>query len=142
MKTLKKTILTLSFLLIAFILVKAERPNKVEENANDVLIKYIENIMTGQDYDLNKLLADDFKQYINCDKKQLNYDKKKFIKHLKLTKNIVLQCKTNYSIIEDTEGFVIAKVDMQFASFTRTNYVTLSNTADGWKIINIVVQYS
>lgn len=141
MKISRKIILVLS-LLIVCILVKAERPKNAEINSNDVLIKYIENILTGRDYNLNKLLADDFKQYIDCDKKQFNYDKKTFIKHLKLAKNIVLQCKTNYSIIEDTEGFVIAKVAMQFTNFTRTNYVTLSNTSDGWKIINIVVQYS
>lgn len=142
MKTLKKSILMLSFLLVACILVKAESPTKAGKNANDVLVKYIQNTTTGQSYDFNELLADDFKQYLDCDKKKLNYDKKQFIKYLKSSQNIVFDCKTNYSVIEETEDFVIAKVDMQFATFTKTNYVTLSNTADGWKITNIVVQYS
>lgn len=132
----------LSFLLVACILVKAESPTKAGKNANDVLVKYIQNTTTGQSYDFNELLADDFKQYLDCDKKKLNYDKKQFIKYLKSSQNIVFDCKTNYSVIEETEDFVIAKVDMQFATFTKTNYVTLSNTADGWKITNIVVQYS
>ena len=142
MKTLKKSILTLSFLLVASILVKAELPKKAGKNANDVLIKYIENTTTGHGYDFNELLADDFKQYIDCDKKKLNYDKKQFIKYLKSSRNIVFDCTTDYSVIEETEDFVIAKVDMQFATFTKTNYVTLSNTDEGWKITNISVQYS
>lgn len=142
MKTLKKSILMLSFLLVACLLVKAEGPTKAGENANDVLVKYIENTTRGQSYDFNELLADDFKQYIDCDKKKLNYDKKQFIKYLKSTKDLVFDCETDYSVIEETGSFVIAKVDMQFATFTKTSYVTLSNTTEGWKITNIVVQYS
>jgi hypothetical protein len=142
MKTLKKTILTLSFLLVACILVKAEGPLKAGKNANDVLVKYIENTTTGHSYDFEELLAGDFKQYMDCDKKELNYDKKQFIKYLKSSRNFVFDCKTDYSVIEETKDLVIAKVDMQFATFTKTNYVTLSNSANGWKITSIFVQYS
>lgn len=142
MKTLKKSILTLSFLLVACFLVKADSPKKAGKNANDVLIKYIENTTAGQGYEFKDLLADDFKQYVDCEKKELNYDKKQFIKYLKSFENIVFDCTTDYLVIEETKDFVIAKVDMQFANFTKTNYVTLSNTNEGWKITNISVKYN
>jgi hypothetical protein len=142
MKTLKKSILTLSFLFAACILVKAELPNKAGKNANDVLVKYIENTTIGQSHNFNELLGDDFKQYIDCDKKLLNYNKKQFINYLKLSKDVVFNCETDYSLVEETEDFVIAKVDMKFPTFTKTNYVTISNTEEGWKITNITVKYS
>lgn len=142
MKTLKKSILTFSFLFAACFLVKAELPNKAEKNANDVLVKYIENTTTGQIHDFKELLGDDFKQYIDCDKKPLNYNKKQFMNYLKSSKNVIFNCQTEYSLVEETNDFVIAKVDMKFPTFTKTNFVTLSNTKDGWKISNISVHYS
>lgn len=142
MKTLKKSILILSFLLVACFLVKADSPKKAGKNANDVLIKYIENTTAGQGYDFKDLLADDFIQYIDCERKELNYDKKQFIKYLKVSANTVFDCTTDYSVIEETQDIVIAKVDMHFATFTKSNYVTLSNTDEGWKITNISVKYS
>lgn len=142
MKTLKKSILTLSFLFATCILVKAELPKKAGENANDVIIKYIENTTTGQNHSFKELLGDDFKQYIDTEKKPLNYDKKLFMTYLKLYENVVLNCITDYSLIEETEDFVIAKVEMKFPTFTKTNYLTLSDTQDGWKITNISVRFN
>ena len=142
MKTLKKSILTLSFLFAACLFVNADVPTKAGKSANDVLSKYIENTTTGQDHDFNELLGDDFKQYIDCDKKPLNYNKKQFMGYLKLSKDIKYNCTTEYSLVEETADIVIAKVDMKFPTFTKTNYVTLSNTKDGWKITSISVQYS
>ena len=142
MKTLKKSILTLCFLLAACILVKAETPKKVAKNASEILVKYIENTTTGQSHDFKQLLGDDFKQYMNCDKKMLNYNKKQFLSYLKSSKNVQFNCTTDYSLVEEAEDFVIAKVNMKFPKFTKTNYVTLSNTDEGWKITNITVKYN
>ncbi len=142
MKTLKKSILTFSFLFAAVLFVNAGIPTKAGVSANEVLVKYIENATSGQIHDFNELLGDDFKHYIDCDKKPLNYNKRQFLSYLKSTKNVIYNCETEYSLIEETEDFVIAKVDMKFPTFTKTNYVTLGNTKDGWKITNITVKYS
>jgi hypothetical protein len=142
MKTLKKSILTLSFLFAACLFVNAGIPTKAGVSANDVLIKYIESTTTGQKHDFKTLLGDDFKQYIDCDRKTLNYNKKQFMNYLKLSQDLVYNCKTEYSFVEEDEDFVIAKVDMKFPTFTKTNYITLSNTKEGWKITNIVVKFS
>lgn len=142
MKILKKSILTLCFLFTACILVKAESPKNLAKNASDVLIKYIENTTTGQSHDFKKLLGDDFKQYLNCDKKTLNYNKKQFLTYLKSSKNVLFNCETDYSLVEEEEDFVIAKVNMKFPKFTKTKYVILSNTDEGWKITSITVKYN
>jgi hypothetical protein len=142
MKTLKKTILILSFLLVACGLVKAERPNKASEKANDILIKYLESTTIGQRHDLNELLSDDFKQYIDCDRQVLNYNKKQFIKHLKSTENFVTNCISDYSFVEEKENFVIAKIEKKFPTFTKTDYVTMSNIGKGWRITSISIHYN
>ena|SRR5690554_323867 len=142
MKTLKKSILTLSILFAGCLFVNAGIPTKAGASAKDVLVKYIENTTSGEDHDFKELLGEDFKQYIDCDKKRFNYNKKQFLSYMKTTRNVVFNCETKYSLVEQAEDFVIAKVDIKFPNFTKTDYVTLSNTKDGWKITNITVKYS
>lgn len=141
MKTLKKTALTLTFLLFACFMVKAELPNRVDKNVAEVLSKYIASVTTGEVHDFKELLSDDFIQHIDCNRKGLNYNKKQFIASLKLLDNFDLNCTTDYSLVEEKDDFVIAKVDMKFPTFTKTNYVTMSETEEGWKITNISVHY-
>ena len=142
MKTLKKSILALSFVFAACLSVNAGLPAEAGVSANEVLIKYIENTTSGQVHDFKELLGEDFKQYLDCDRKPLNYNKRQLLSYLKSIKNVVYNCQTDYSLVEETQDFVIAKVNMKFPTFTRTNYVTLSNTKNGWKITSIAVKYS
>lgn len=142
MKTLKKSILTLSFLFGVCLFVNAGVHIKAGVSAKEVLVKYIENSTSGEDHDFKELLGEDFKQYIDCDKKRFNYNKKQFLNYMKITKNVIFNCETEYSWLEQAEDFVIAKVDMKFPTFTKTDYITLSNTKEGWKITNITVKYS
>lgn len=142
MKTLEKSILTLSFLFAACLFVNAGVAGKAGKSANDLLTKYIENTTTGQSHDFSEILGDDFKQFVDCDKSRLNFNKKQFMSYLKICKDVVYNCTTKYSLVENSEDVVIAKVDMKFPTFTKTNYVTLSNTNEGWKITSISVKYS
>ena len=40
-------------------------------------------------------------------------------------------------MIENGKGMVVVKVDMKFEDFTCSNYVSIANTGNGWKIINV-----
>lgn len=141
MKTLKKTVLTFAFLFVACTLVKADLPNVANKKVAEVLVKFIESSTEGQPHDFRDLLSDDFIQYIDCDKKRFNFDKREFISYLKLVQNAEMNCTTDYSLIEEKEDFVIAKVDMKYPTFTRTNYVTMRNSGEEWKITNISVHF-
>jgi hypothetical protein len=56
---------------------------------------------------------------------------------LKLNKNVEEDCTTSTSIMESNSDIAVVKVDMQFDSFVRSNYVTIANTGKGWKITSV-----
>lgn len=141
MKTLKTTVLTFS-LLVACVLVKAELPNKSSKNANGVLDAYVESVTKGNIQDVEELLGDDFKQYVNGDKKSLNFNKRQFMRQLTLSEDYAMNCTADYSFMEKKENFVIAKVDMKYPGFTKTDYLTMNHTAEGWQITSISVHYN
>lgn len=66
-----------------------------------------------------------------------SYDKKQMIEFLSKIKNVEEDCTTNTSVFESNTNVTVVKVDMQFSTFTRSNYVTIANTGNGWKIINV-----
>jgi len=66
-----------------------------------------------------------------------SYGKKQMLDFLSAIKNVEENCTTNTSVFESNNNVTVVKVDMQFSSFTRSNYVTIANTGNGWKIINV-----
>ncbi len=56
---------------------------------------------------------------------------------LKAGKNVEQACTTSTRVVENNAYMAVVKVDMKFDQFTRSNYVTLVNTGNGWKITNV-----
>jgi hypothetical protein len=71
------------------------------------------------------------------DKKLVSYTKAEMMGFLKKIRNIEENCTTSTAIIENAPDMIVVKVDMQFEGFTRSNYVSIANTGNGWKIINV-----
>jgi len=67
----------------------------------------------------------------------VSYTKKEMMDFLNTTKNIEEDCTSSTSLVETNTDVAVVKVDMQFKTFVRTNYVTIANTGNGWKIINV-----
>ena len=44
--------------------------------------------------------------------------------------------------LESNANIAIVKVDMKYSDFTRSNYVTIANTGNGWKITNVYSTFS
>jgi hypothetical protein len=141
MKTLKKSVLAVSFLLIGF-LATAGTPDRPITNASDALNHYVETITQGQIAELDELLGVDFKQYIDCDNKTSNFDKKQFMRQMKYGKDYVMNCTSDVSIVEEKKDFVIAKVVLEYPRFTKTDYVTMNYTPEGWKVTSVSVHYN
>ena len=66
-----------------------------------------------------------------------SYGKKQMLEFLSKIKGIEEDCTTSTSTFENNTNVTVIKVDMQFSTFTRSNYVTIANTGNGWKIINV-----
>ncbi|PWK75306.1 putative lumazine-binding protein [Mucilaginibacter oryzae] len=69
--------------------------------------------------------------------KVLSFDKMQVVDQLKATKNTEQDCVTSTSVVESNNDLAVVKVDMKYSTFTRSNYVTITNTGSGWKITNV-----
>lgn len=142
MKTFKTTILTLSLLLVATLFVKADLPNKNAKKTVDYVINhYIQGITHGKISVFADLLDNDFKQLTTFNKKTVTVNKKQFIESLKFLKDIEQNCTSSFTIVEDNDGMIIYKIELQYPDFVKTNYLTLANVGDDWRITNITVAY-
>jgi len=142
MKTLKTTILTLSFLLFASILVKANPAGKEKKTIDYVLNTYIACTTQGNMDGFTQLLDDTFQQSITYGGKTLNYNKAQIISYMKNTKNVIQNCTAVYSFVENNDNFSIAKVELKYPNFTKIDYVTMSNNGTDWNITKVFTTYN
>lgn len=75
-------------------------------------------------------------------KQVLSFGKKQMLDYFKTNRNTEQQCTTSTSVVESTASIAIVKVDMKYDNFTRSNYVTIANTGNGWKITNVYSVFS
>src|SRR5690606_756924 len=138
MKTLKTVILTFSFLLFATILVKANPAPKAKRTIDYVLNQYIDCTSKGKFNDFSKILDNNFKYHITYSGRTTTYNKKQIVEYMKETKNLLRNCNTSYTLVESNDNFSIAKVDMKYPTFTKTDYVTMYiNSNTEWTITNV-----
>jgi len=60
------------------------------------------------------------------------------LKHLQ---NIEQNCITEFSIVESTPTQSVVKVTMKYDGFSKINYLNMSNTGKGWKIVSVATSY-
>ncbi len=138
MKTTITTIATAFIMMLSFNSFATANPLK-NFNTAKIITTYLEASTSGS-ADLNKyLFADDF-QYVNAvDNK--TYGKREYTAFLKANKGLKYDCETSYEILDECGKACIAKVSMKFKTFTRVDYVTLSQGADSWKVSKVVTTY-
>jgi hypothetical protein len=137
MKTLKSIILGLALLLVC----GAVKANPVTDNENltatHAVNTYVDAITRGKLAGLNDVLDQTVKFSMLRGKKMLSFDKKQMMDFFKGDKNVEQACTTSTDIVESNADIKVVKVDMKYDGFTRSNYVTVTNTGDGWKITNV-----
>ena len=138
MKNLKSIILGLA-LVLACGAVKATPVIDDNENltATHAVNTYIDAITRGKLNGLNDVLDQTVKFNMLRGKKMLSFDKKQMMDFFKGDKNIEQDCVTSTDVVESNTDIKVVKVDMKYKGFTRSNYVTVANTGDGWKITNV-----
>ncbi|MGV3703951.1 MAG: nuclear transport factor 2 family protein [Arcticibacter sp.] len=108
----------------------------------DYAIKtYVEAVTMGKVKGVEEILDNNVKFTLAQGNKVINYNKMELINSLKISENINQNCRTDYSIIEKGDAQTIVKVKMDYENFSKINYVTISNTDQGWKITNVSSVY-
>lgn len=137
MKTLKSTILGLALLAICGV-ANANTITKAESlSKNHAINTYIDAMTRGKVEGLNDVLDRSAAFSMLRGKNVLSFSKKQILDDLKANKNTEQSCTTSTSIVESNDKVAVVKVDMKFDGFTRSNYVTIANTGEGWKITNV-----
>ena len=98
---------------------------------------YIDAMTRGKLDGLNDVIDPSAKFTLMQGKHMNSYTKKQMLEFLSGIKNIEDDCTTSTAVFESNSNVTVIKVDMQFSTFTRSNYVTIANTGNGWKILNV-----
>jgi len=121
---------------------------KATPNNNDNLTKthaintFVAAMTQGKLAGLNDVLDKSAAFSMVRGKQVLSFDKKQMLDYLQSNKNTEQQCTTSTSVVENGANIAIIKVDMKYENFTRSNYVTIANTGNGWKITSVYSVFS
>nr|WP_294948568.1 nuclear transport factor 2 family protein [uncultured Mucilaginibacter sp.] len=137
MKNLKSIILGLALLLVCGAVNANPIPTNENLTATHAINTYVDAITRGKLGGLNDVLDQSVKFSMLRGKKVLSFDKKQMMEFFKGDKNVEQACTTSTDIVENSADVKVVKVDMKYDGFTRSNYVTVANTGDGWRITNV-----
>ena len=136
MKTLKSIVLGLALLVVTSV-VKADEPVAIKISKNHAISTYINAMTQGKNNGLKDVLDQTAKFSSLRGNKVVSFDKADMLKYADQNQNIQQACTTTITEVENNSDLAVVKVDMQYNNFTRTNYVTMANTGEGWKITNV-----
>lgn len=141
MKTLK--IASVVALMVLSINVFASEGSRKEKfNMNYAVQKYIDALSYGKINGISQVLDADVKFTLTGGKRTLNYNKPQILAYLQSIQNIHQNCVTGYSIIDLNSSQAVVKVTMKYDSFSRVNFLSMANTAEGWKITNVSTSFN
>lgn len=98
---------------------------------------YVNAMTRGKLDGFNDVLDQSVKFSMLRGKDILCFDKTQMVNFMKKIKNIQQTCTTSTHVVENSNDVVVVRVDMKFEDFVRSNYVTVANTGNGWKITNV-----
>ncbi|MGI4727337.1 MAG: nuclear transport factor 2 family protein [Janthinobacterium lividum] len=137
MKTLKKIFIAL-LVTLTFTVAKANTPNIKERLTMRYAINtYVDAFTHGKSAGIAEIIDDNAKFSHNRGQQVISFSKSQILQSLDSEQNIEQNCTTNTKIIESTTNLVVYKVQMKYQNFSRINYVTMTDTGNGWKITNV-----
>ncbi|MBL4677702.1 MAG: nuclear transport factor 2 family protein [Mucilaginibacter sp.] len=141
MKTLKN-LTAIVALVLTCSFVKANDVPAINLTRVHAINTYLDAMTRGKIADLNQVVDASAKFSILRGKSILSFDKQQMTDYLKDQKNIEQACTTSTEVVESNSHIAVVKVDMKYNGFTRSNYVTIANTGNGWKITNVYSVFS
>lgn len=142
MKTLK-TIFIALLVTLTFTAAKANTPNLKERLTMRYAINtYVDAFTHGKSAGLAEIIDENAKFSHNRGQQVISFSKNQILQNLENEQNVEQNCATTTKIIESTSNLVVYKVQMKYQNFSRTNYVTMTDTGNGWKITNVSSVFS
>jgi hypothetical protein len=136
MKTLKSILLGLA-LMVVCVAVKANNTDDGKLTQTHAINTYVDAMTRGKLQGLSDVLDQSAQFSMLRGKTVLSFSKKQMLDYLQANKNTEQACTITTSIVESNANVAVVKVDMKFDGFVRSNYVTIANTGNGWKITNV-----
>lgn len=141
MKTLQT--LTAAFLIVfSMSAFAAGEPNSKRFNMNYAVQTYIDAMTKGDVKELPALLDANVKFSCTRANTVTTHSKSQIVKSLKNIQDIKQNCETSYKVLEYNKAQALVKVSMKYQDFIKVNYVTMENSADGWKITNVTSTFN
>lgn len=142
MKTLK-TIFIALLVTLTFTVVKANIPNLKERLTMRYAINtYVDAFAHGKSAGLAEIIDENAKFSHNRGQQVISFSKNQILQSLEKEENVEQNCTTTAKAIESNTNLVVYKVQMKYQNFYRTNYVTMTDTGNGWKITNVSSTFS
>ncbi|MGI4752091.1 MAG: nuclear transport factor 2 family protein [Janthinobacterium lividum] len=137
MKTLK-TILIALFVTLTFNAAKANNPTIKEKLTMYYAINtYVDAFAHGKTSGLASIIDDSAKFSHTRGEKIISFNKTQILENFDSQENTEQNCITTTKVVENNTNFVVYKVQMKYQDFSRINYVTMTDTGNGWKITNV-----
>lgn len=142
MKTLKLLTLTVCLMLICGASM-AMQPNAKSEKltSNYTVQTYIDAVQHGRIKGLSQVIDENAKFTMQRGEKVISQSKSEILQAMKKQENVEQNCQVSHTIVQNLPNQMIIKVDMKYESFTRCNYVTLSESNNGWKISQVTTKF-
>ncbi|WP_312340637.1 nuclear transport factor 2 family protein [Sphingobacterium sp.] len=119
---------------------KSEKANVNLSTADFALEHYVAVTTEGESAGVEQLFSEDFNQKIQASNAQ-NHSRGEVVKSLKKQKGEKLNCTVSTDIIEESADYMVAKVTLKFANFTKTDLVTLERVGNDWKVSKSINSY-
>jgi len=132
--------LTLSLVFIAgSVTLKAASSEPTEKvfTVKDVMNTYVSAMTHGFLKNFESIVDQNAKFILLRGKTLVSFTKAEMLSFLLENQGLELGCSVNKSITTSDDDMALVKVDMVYEDFTRTNYLTIANTASGWKITEV-----
>jgi hypothetical protein len=138
MKILRTLTLSLVLITSSFAL-KAATPGTDGKltTVKDVVNTYVGAMTHGYIKNFDLIVDQNAKFMMLRGKNMLSFTKAEMLSVLAENQYFDQGCTVNKSVTNNSDDLVVAKVDMVYDEFTRSNYVTIVNTPNGWKITEV-----
>lgn len=137
MKTLKSLTLGLILLTVFGAAKAGNKPSATVLSKNDVISTYVDIVSHGKLDKANDIFDATVKFSMLRGNQVTSYSKAEMLKFMRESRNVEQNCTINTAEVENNNNVSVVKVDMQYNGFVRSNYVTVANTGNGWKITNV-----
>lgn len=98
---------------------------------------YTRAISLGRIDDIENVLDPTFKFSQLHGDSVVSSDKKEMLDFFERIRDVDQHCAINIQNIESSNNVFIVKLDMKYHNLVRSNYITVANTGQGWKITSV-----